>query len=176
MLLYHFHRKNYTLLVYFFKKLHPAKERIHKLCNMDDNLKMRREFFEEVIRNKNKKKTEFPFVEEMPKDSYTEIYDGEKDLISVVIPYYNLGKTLPETIESIKETEYKKYEIIIVNDGSTDKESIEVLNNYKNDEKIRIINIENKQWLKILGQVDNLPEIRKKCRYRNCIIKIRGFW
>ena len=121
-----------------------AKTRINKLCNMETNLKLRREFFEEVIRNKNKQKDKFPFVEEMPKDEYTKVYEGEKDLLSVVIPYYNLGKTLPETIDSIKETEYKKYEIIIVNDGSTDQESIDVLKQYENDEKIRIINIKNK--------------------------------
>ena len=121
-----------------------AKTRINKLCNMETNLKLRREFFEEVIRNKNKQKDKFPFVEEMPKDEYTKVYEGEKDLLSVVIPYYNLGKTLPETIESIKETEYKKYEIVIVNDGSTDQESLDVLKQYENDEKIRIINIKNK--------------------------------
>ena len=121
-----------------------AKTRINKLCNMETNLKLRREFFEEVIENKNKQKDKFPFVEEMPKDEYAKVYEGEKDLLSVVIPYYNLGKTLPETIESIKETEYKKYEIIIVNDGSTDQESLDVLKQYENDEKIRIINIKNK--------------------------------
>ena len=120
-----------------------ARERIHKLCNMEDNLKMRREFFEETIKN-NKAKTKFPFVEEMPKDEYHEDYKGEKDLLSIVIPYYNLGTTLPETIESIKESTYDKYEIIIVNDGSTDEESIKVLDQYKEDKKIRIINIENK--------------------------------
>lgn len=121
-----------------------AKTRINSLCNMDTNLKLRREFFENVIKNKKKRKTEFPFVEEMPKDNYLKEYDGEKDLLSVVIPYYNLGKTLPETVKSIKETEYKNYEIVIVNDGSTDQESIEILKEYENDEKIRIINIDNK--------------------------------
>lgn len=121
-----------------------AKERIHKLCNMETNLKLRKAFFEEVIKNKNKQKNIFPFVEEMPKDEYPKIYEGEKDLLSVVIPYYNLGKTLPETIESIKETEYANYEIIIVNDGSTDKESLDVLSKYTSDDKIRIINIKNK--------------------------------
>ena len=121
-----------------------ARERIHTLCNMEDNLKRRREFFEEVIKNKNNEKIEFPFVEEMLKDDYITNYEGEKDLISVVIPYYNLGKTLPETIESIKASHYKKYEIIIVNDGSTDEESIKVLEKYKDDEQIRILNIKNK--------------------------------
>jgi glycosyltransferase involved in cell wall biosynthesis len=121
-----------------------AKERINSLCNMENNLKLRREFFEDVIKNKNKIKDKFPFVEEMPKDAYNKEYKGEKDLLSIVIPYYNLGKTLPETIESVKKSEYKNYEIIIVNDGSTDQESIDVLKNYEDDEQIRILNIENK--------------------------------
>ena len=121
-----------------------AKNRIHSLCNMESNLKLRREFFENVIKNKNKSKDRFPFVEEIERDNYIKEYDFEKDLLSIVIPYYNLGKTLPETIESIKQTEYKKYEIIIVNDGSTDIDSIDVLQRYENDENIKIINIENK--------------------------------
>ena len=121
-----------------------AKERINKLCNMEDNLTMRKEFFEKVIREKDIQKTKFPFVEEMPKTPYNKDYEGEKGLLSVVIPYYNLGETLPETIKSIKETTYNNYEIIIVNDGSSDERSIQILDDYKNDEKIRIVNIENK--------------------------------
>lgn len=120
-----------------------AKNRIYKLCNMEDNLKQRKEFFNKVIENKKKEKTEFPFVEEMPREPYKKEYKSTKDLLSVVIPYYNLGSTLPETIESIEETEYEKYEIVIVNDGSTDKESIDVLNKYRNKKNIRIVDIEN---------------------------------
>lgn len=121
-----------------------AKTRINDLCNMEKNFKLRREFFENIIKNRNVKKDKFPFVEEMPQDKYEKIYEGEKDLLSVVIPYYNLGKTLPETIDSIKESEYKKYEIVIVNDGSTDQDSIDVLKKYENDKQIRIVNIKNK--------------------------------
>lgn len=121
-----------------------ARTRIHELCNMDKNLQLRREFFEDVIKNKNKLKTKFPFVEEMPIEKHPKLYEGQKDLLSVVIPYYNLGTTLPETIGSIKQSEYKNYEIIIVNDGSTDQMSLDVLKSYENDPQIRIINIKNK--------------------------------
>ena len=121
-----------------------ARTRIHDLCNMEKNIKLRREFFEDVIKNKNKFKTKFPFVEEMPIENYLKVYEGEKNLLSIVIPYYNLGTTLPETIESIKQSEYKNYEIIIVNDGSTDELSLDVLKGYENDPQIRIINIKNK--------------------------------
>lgn len=45
---------------------------------------------------------------------------GELMLISVIIPAYNCGNTLKKTVESIIASGLKDYEIIIVNDGSTD--------------------------------------------------------
>ena len=49
-------------------------------------------------------------------------------LISVVIPCYNDGKYLPETVDRLKQQTFTDFEIIIVNDGSTDKETLKVLN------------------------------------------------
>ena len=40
--------------------------------------------------------------------------------ISVVIPCYNDGKYLPETIATLKQQTFTDFEIIIINDGSTD--------------------------------------------------------
>ena len=44
------------------------------------------------------------------------------DLVSVVIPTFNRFNFLLNTIKSIKEQTYKNIEIIVVNDGSTQKE------------------------------------------------------
>lgn len=41
-------------------------------------------------------------------------------LISVVIPVYNTGQILNETVDSVLSQTYDKFEIIIVDDGSTD--------------------------------------------------------
>lgn len=46
--------------------------------------------------------------------------EKEQPVISIVIPCYNQGKYLPETLESIKDQTFKKWECILVNDGSTD--------------------------------------------------------
>ncbi len=70
---------------------------------------------------------------------------NQKDLVSIVISYYNLGKYVEETVNSIINQTYKNIEIIFVNDGSNDKESIKVLDKLKNlfSEKIKFIDQTN---------------------------------
>lgn len=52
-------------------------------------------------------------------------------LVSVVIPYYNDGKYIHETLESIQHQTYRNVEIILVDDGSTEQESIRVFDDLK---------------------------------------------
>lgn len=56
--------------------------------------------------------------------------------VSIIIPAYNCEDFILETIESILSQTYKDYEIIVVNDGSTDR-TAEILQRYGN--KIRYI-------------------------------------
>ncbi len=66
-----------------------------------------------------------------------------KELISIIIPCYNAGKTLARTLNSVREQNYKNLEIIIVNDGSTDN-TLEVANLYAHlDKRIKIITQDN---------------------------------
>ncbi|MBI2020485.1 glycosyltransferase, partial [Candidatus Daviesbacteria bacterium] len=39
---------------------------------------------------------------------------------SWIIPIYNEAQALPELFEEIKQVNLKKYEIVAINDGSTD--------------------------------------------------------
>ena len=72
--------------------------------------------------------------------------DGTKvidDLISVVVPVYNVEKYVGQCIESIINQTYKNLEIILVDDGSTDN-SGKICDEYaKKDNRIKVIHKEN---------------------------------
>ena len=48
--------------------------------------------------------------------------------ISVIIPVYNMADYVGESITSVLNQTFRKFELIIVNDGSTDN-SLEIINN-----------------------------------------------
>ena len=54
-----------------------------------------------------------------------------KPTVSVIIPFYNRIEWLEEAVESVLSQTYKADEIIIINDGSTDK-SLEIIKEYMN--------------------------------------------
>lgn len=62
---------------------------------------------------------------------------------SIIIPCFNHGQYLPEAIASYNQFKYPfEIETIVINDGSTDSETIEVLKKLSND-RIKVIHTEN---------------------------------
>lgn len=62
-------------------------------------------------------------------------------LVSIIIPTYNSETTIEQTLESCLGQSYSNYEIIVVNDGSSDKTD-EIVNRFS-DPRIRYFFIEN---------------------------------
>ena len=68
-----------------------------------------------------------------------------KQSISVVIPCFNDGLYLQETIEKVKLQTFTDFEIIIVDDGSTDQHTLDVLKNIQQQKEITVYHIPNQR-------------------------------
>lgn len=65
-------------------------------------------------------------------------------MISIIVPVYNQADKLSKCLDSILRQSYKNYEVIVVNDGSTDN-ILERINNYElRFKNFKFINQENK--------------------------------
>ena len=63
--------------------------------------------------------------------------------VSVVVPIYNAGKKIEKCIKSILNQTFTNFELILVNDGSTDN-SINICKKYKlKDNRVRVIDKKN---------------------------------
>ena len=63
--------------------------------------------------------------------------------VSVVLTCYNLGAYLEEAVDSVLGQTFQDFEIVIVDDGSTDPQTIKLLANYERP-KTRVVHIENR--------------------------------
>jgi len=71
--------------------------------------------------------------------------------VTIYMPNHNYAKYIDEAIESIKKQSFEDWELIIIDDGSTDS-SREILEKYKSEEKITVLEQEN-QGLNITNNV-----------------------
>lgn len=62
--------------------------------------------------------------------------------ISIIIPVYNVEDFVKRCIESILNQTYQNFELILINDGSTDN-SLNIINEYKNNKKVKIYTQKN---------------------------------
>ena len=63
--------------------------------------------------------------------------------ISVIIPVYNVEKYLPACLDSVIRQSYTSLELILVDDGSSDR-SLEICRSYaERDDRIRVIRRDN---------------------------------
>jgi glycosyltransferase involved in cell wall biosynthesis len=85
----------------------------------------------------------FPFTRTLGTPDIGKNVMGVAALLSVVIPFYNMGRYLEDTLLSIAQSSYKNIEIIVVDDGSTEPASLQALDRLQQQYKFRIVKQQN---------------------------------
>ena len=74
-----------------------------------------------------------------------QVYNKYIPIVSIIMPTFNREKYLQRSISSVLEQSFEDWELIVVDDGSTDN-SFDIINNYMNSvEKIRYIKHTNRR-------------------------------
>lgn len=63
--------------------------------------------------------------------------------VSIIVPLYNKSKYISSTLASIKKQKFRDFEVIIVNDGSTDNSLEIVRENIEGDARFLLVDIQN---------------------------------
>ncbi len=128
-----------------------GRQRIVALTSYDDVLPKRIEHYEKTIERAQEKRRSrlFPSVNwdlrparEKPRPAQREI----PNLLSVVIPYYNLGKYIDETLDGVLASSYRPLEVIIIDDGSDEPASRAALDRIRgrSPECVKVIRTDNR--------------------------------
>ena len=67
----------------------------------------------------------------------------DKNKISIIVPIYNSESTIKKCIDSVIQQTNENWELILINDGSTDNSQQICLNYEKKDNRIKFLNQEN---------------------------------
>jgi len=115
-----------------------AKEKVEVLYDPAIITRQKLPLLNEIIQSKHTA-TSFPFLYQNEFKPVT----CNGDLLSVVIPYYNMGKYIMECVQSVKASTYTPLEILIINDGSTEPESLAVLKQLEQTSGIKVFHKPN---------------------------------
>ena len=107
-----------------------------------DNVFMQKNNFLTAIQINKTGSNHFPFLQQEKTQQCVELAAAPL-LLSVVIPFYNMGEYIDECVLSIKNATYKNIELLIINDGSTDAASIKKLEQLAAQENITVVHREN---------------------------------
>ena len=68
---------------------------------------------------------------------------SNKPLVSVIVPTYNYGRLIGETLECLRAQTYENWECVIIDDGSTDDTAERVSRFMERDARFKFLRQEN---------------------------------
>lgn len=125
-----------------------AKRRIAALCAPEVVLPKRLAHFERVVAA-HARRRQFPFVNRHLRNSAVATQlpaiHHQPGLVSAVVPFFNMGAYLRGTVESILASDYPQVEVVVVNDGSTEADSLAVLESVlaEHPDRVRVVHQAN---------------------------------
>lgn len=87
-----------------------------------------------------KKPTDPLLVDLLDREKRAHLRTWTKPLLSIIVPVYNSGKYLRQCLESILHQSFKNFEVLVVNDGSTDNSPQIISEIAGKDSRVRVIN------------------------------------
>jgi len=118
-----------------------ARTRIEHFCDPQRVLEQRIDHFADVI-SRHQQSRVFPSLLENTLAPITAASGEQPELLSVVIPFYNLGDYIGETVASVLNSSYRPLEVVIVDDGSTESAGLAKLKELEQAE-VRIVRVSN---------------------------------
>jgi len=132
-----------------------ARQRILESCNNETILGETLAYFEQIIANNREQfagNRRFPVPSNLPFSDHplSEAHPAAKylppariDRVSVIVTCYNLGAYLDECIHSLENQQRVSPYIYIVNDGSTDPETLEALDRFRSRACVEVLDYVN---------------------------------
>lgn len=124
-----------------------ARSRVLKICDPGQIAERRQQIYKNVVARKNDSDI-FPFFNRRFRESKNSLaapFADETPLVSVVVPFYNLGEYVAEAVDSILASDYPNFDLTVIDDGSDEEDSLEALAELekRREPRLRIVSQEN---------------------------------
>ena len=123
-----------------------ARRRVQQLSAYDAVAPLKEEALYRAVERSRSSRSVFPFlrhIERQPAEPGQSV-SLEAGMLSIVIPFFNLGDYLEDTLRSLQGLTDLPHEIIVVDDGSTDPCSVQKLKDLQAHYFFRLIRTENR--------------------------------